>query len=77
VLVGAFPRPNNLLDNAILSGGAVRVPSEVQHHAVEKEKKDDSQDQREHQMADSERGRLSFWLPVFHDGDCEIKVIGY
>ena len=35
-----------LLDNATLSWGAVRVPGEVLHHTFEKEKKDDSQDQR-------------------------------
>jgi hypothetical protein len=35
-----------LLDNATLSKGAVRVPGEVLHHTFEKEKKDDSQDQR-------------------------------
>ena len=38
------------------------MPSEVPHHALAQEKKDDGQEDRKQEMSDSERGRLRFLI---------------
>jgi hypothetical protein len=40
----------------------MRMPSEVPHHPLAKQKKDDRQEDCKQEMSDSERGRLRFLI---------------
>ena len=46
----------------------------MMHHASDKEKKDDCQDDCKQELPHSKRGWISFWFPIVHGGDAATSL---